>query len=80
MVDDFEFAKLRERVSLLERQVVFLLGQSNVSYVDRPATLPYPDVAEFKRKGNLIEAIKLYRNYTGATLMQAKIFVENMEV
>ena len=80
MVDDFQYAKLLERVALLERQVEFLLGQARVTYVDRPAQIAYPDVAELKRKGNLIEAIKLYRSYTNATLRDAKDYVDNMAV
>ena len=79
MVDDIEFGKLRERVALLERQVKFLLGQSYIPYVDMPAALPYPDVADLKRRGRLIEAIKLYREHTGVGLAEAKTFVENMD-
>jgi ribosomal protein L7/L12 len=80
MVDDFQYAKLLERVALLERQVEFLLVQARVPYVDRPAQIAYPDVAELKRKGNLIEAIKLYRSYTDTSLQAAKEYVENMVV
>lgn len=78
MVDDAQFAKLSARVELLERQVAFLLNQASVTYVDRPAASIYPDVADLKRKGSLIEAIKLYRSYTNASLVEAKNFVENL--
>ena len=80
MVDDVQFAKLNARVALLERQVEFLLAQSKLQYVDRPAPIPYPDVAELKRNGNLIEAIRVYRSHTGSSLLEAKTFVENMDV
>jgi hypothetical protein len=80
MVDDAQFAKLNARVALLERQVEFLLSHSNLHYVDQPVAMPYPDVAELKRKGDLIGAIKAYRGYTNASLAEAKTFVENMVV
>ena len=78
MVDDAQFSKLNARVELLERQVTFLLNQASIAYVDRPGASSYPDVLELKRKGNLIEAIKLYRTYTNASLVDAKNFVEKM--
>ncbi len=77
-MDDLEIYKLQERVAKLERQVQFLLGQASVSYVDMPATASYPDVADLKRRGKLIDAIKLYRSYTGSTLEAAKAYVENL--
>jgi ribosomal protein L7/L12 len=80
MVDDVQFSKMVARLELLERQVAFLLNQSHVAYVDRIAPDQYPDVADQKRKGNMIEAIKLYRTYTGASLIDAKRYVDNMNV
>ena len=78
MVDDAQFARLNARVELLERQVTFLLNQASLTYVDRPASSVYPDVAELKHQGKLIDAIKLYRSYTNASLMDAKNFVEDL--
>ena len=78
MVDDAQFARLNARVELLERQVTFLLNQASLTYVDRPAVSVYPDVAELKHQGKLIDAIKLYRSYTNASLVDAKNFVENL--
>jgi ribosomal protein L7/L12 len=80
MVDDMQFAKLNERVALLERQVEALMQQLKFAYIDRPATQLYPDVAEMKRRGNIIEAIKLYRGHTNASLAEAKNYVDNMQV
>ena len=77
-MDDLEIYKLQERVAKLERQVQFLLGQASVSYVDMPSTAGYPDVADLKHRGKLIDAIKLYRSYTGSTLEAAKAYVENL--
>ena len=78
MSDDIEIAKLQERVAMLERQVQFLLGQAPATYVDMPAAVSYPDVADLKHRGKLIDAIKLYRTYTGSTLEAAKAYVENL--
>jgi ribosomal protein L7/L12 len=72
-----ERALLWKRISLLERQVKFLLGQSSVQFVDYDDT-EFPDVAALKNKGKLIEAIALYRSKTGASLLDAKAFVEGM--
>ena len=83
MNDEIEIMRLKDRVALLERQIKFLLGQASTPYVDMPpasVAMPYADVAELKRKGKFIDAIKLYRERTGAGLADAKTFVENMEV
>lgn len=38
----------------------------------------FPDVVQLARSGNKIAAIKLYRDYTGAGLKEAKTFVDNV--
>ena len=76
-MDEQEIALLRTRVSLLERQVKFLLGQSNLPFVNYEET-SFPEVAALKRQGKLIDAIKLYRSITGAGLVEAKTFVESL--
>ena len=76
-MDEQEIALLRTRVSLLERQVKFLLGQSNLPFVDYEET-SFPEVAALKRQGKLIDAIKLYRSITGAGLVEAKAYVETL--
>ena len=75
-----QVSQLNSRIALLERQVEFLLKHSNVTYVDQPPQIAYPDVVEFKRKGNIIEAIKAYRSHTNAGLAEAKAFVDMLEV
>jgi ribosomal protein L7/L12 len=76
-MDEQDVAILRTRVSLLERQVKFLLGQSNIPFVDYGET-NFPEVAKLKSQGKMIDAIKLYRSLTGAGLVEAKTFVEGM--
>jgi ribosomal protein L7/L12 len=72
-----ERALLWKRVALLERQVKFLLGQTNVSFVDYGET-NFPEVAALKNQGKMMDAIKLYRSITGAGLVEAKAYVETL--
>ena len=72
-----EQALLWKRVALLERQVKFLLGQSSVPFVDYGDT-NFPEVAALKGQGKMMDAIKLYRSITGASLVDAKAFVEGL--
>ncbi len=37
----------------------------------------FPDVIQLARSGQKIQAIKLYREYTAASLQEAKAFVDN---
>ena len=76
-MDEQEIALLRTRVSLLERQVKFLLGQTNVPFVDYGET-NFPEVAALKNQGKMMDAIKLYRSITGAGLVEAKAYVETL--
>lgn len=72
--------QLSSRVALLERQVQFLLSHEPVTYVDQPPQAAYPDVVELKRKGKIIEAIGAYRSHTNLGLVEAKAYVDNLEV
>jgi ribosomal protein L7/L12 len=75
---DIEFAQLSERVATLERAVEFLLAQVGSGVKPAPSSFGFADVAELKRQGNIIEAIKLYRSKTNAGLAEAKAFVDNL--
>jgi hypothetical protein len=69
-------------VGRLERQVEFLLRHLNLTYVDlsgpggEPAWMA--QVRELAHKNRLIDAIKLYRENTGAGLAEAKRAVESL--
>jgi ribosomal protein L7/L12 len=78
VVEEAEIARLNARVQVLERQVDALMKHLNYQYVDKPAAQLYPDVAELKRQGKIIDAIKLYRSYTNSGLADAKTFVDNI--
>jgi ribosomal protein L7/L12 len=74
--------ELASKVGLLERQVAFLLRHLNLKYVDLSGPGGEPpwmaQVRELANKNRLIDAIKLYRENTGAGLAEAKRAVESL--
>lgn len=72
-----DVANLRRRVSLLERQIAFLMQAFHVTFEDEGDPVP-PEVVELLRRGNKIAAIKAYREATGATLREAKALIESL--
>ncbi len=73
-VDLEEYAALRVRVTELEMQVAFLMHHLGVTY-----TPPDRDfgqkLRELAKQGKLLEAIKLYREQTGASLEEARRYL-----
>jgi ribosomal protein L7/L12 len=70
------------RLNRLERKVDFLLRELNLVEKEE-ATLPdfgpvLTEVAELARQNRKIEAIKLYREMTGAGLKEAKEVVDRL--
>ncbi len=78
---DFE-QENRNRLFRLEQKVDFLLRELNLlekeaDYAARPGPEPFLDEAVFlARSGNLIKAIKFYREKTGLGLREAKTIIE----
>ena len=64
-------------LSRLEAKVDLLLKNANIKY--DPAASVSDDVIEALRRGAKIEAIKRYREQTGAGLKEAKDFVEALQ-
>ena len=79
MVYESEVADLRRRVAKLERTVDFLLEQLKLTYVDNPGVEASPDIMELVREGKKIEAIKAYREKTGAGLAEAKQYIDSLD-
>ena len=77
--EEMQIVELRQRVAKLERTVEFLLEQLKLTYVDKPPAEAYPDIVNLVRKGKTIEAIKVYREQTGASLVEAKRFIDSLE-
>ena len=80
MPTEAEFLLLQSRVRELEDRLQFLYGRLNIDYAD-PNSDPAlaPQVQEALRRGNKIEAIKIYRELTGVGLAEAKDAIERAE-
>ena len=80
MVTETEVQLLRSRVNELEDRLKFLYRRLNIEYADHnndPALSP--QVQEALRRGNKIEAIKIYREMTGVGLAEAKQVIDGAE-
>ena len=80
MVTETEIQLLRSRVNELEDRLKFLYRRLNIEYAD-PNFDPSlsPQIQEALRRGNKIEAIKLYRELTGVGLAEAKQVIDRAE-
>ncbi|MEV1084361.1 hypothetical protein AB0I98_40175 [Streptomyces sp. NPDC050211] len=67
--------RIDRRTAHLERKVDLLLEQLGVH---DPGPAELDEVSALVRKGKKIQAIKLYRDVTGADLVEAKAAVERM--
>jgi ribosomal protein L7/L12 len=77
---DQEIHELKQRVAKLESQVAFMLRNSGFDYPEPSVVEVSPEVADLVRRGRKTEAIKLFRQETGAGLKDAKRFIESLEV
>jgi hypothetical protein len=74
--------ELIQRVMELERKVDFLMQELSLTekyQYSQPADPVMEDIQMLVRRGNLIQAIKLYRERTGVGLAEAKAAVERMK-
>lgn len=80
MPTEAEFLLLQSRVRELEDKLQFLYRRLNIDYAD-PTSDPAlaPQVQEALRRGNKIEAIKIYRELTGVGLAEAKQVIDRAE-
>ena len=80
MVTETEVQQLRSRINELEDRIRFLYRRLNIDYVD-PSSNPAlsPQIQEALRRGNKIEAIKIYRELTGVGLAEAKDVIDKAE-
>ena len=84
MYTDQDIAALRDRIIHLEGQVAFLYRHLGVTFGPEATTGDHPQVIEAIKKGNLLEAIKVYRTvYSTSTvtvgLDEAKRAVEEIK-
>jgi ribosomal protein L7/L12 len=80
MPTETEFLALKSRVNELEEKLQFLDRRLNIDYLD-PNSDPAlaPQVQDALRRGNKIEAIKIYRELTGVGLAEAKQAIDRAE-
>ncbi len=80
MPTEAEFQLLQSRVRELEDRLEYLYKRLNISDAD-PGEDPVrsPEIQAALRRGNKIEAIKIYRELTGAGLAEAKRAIDEIE-
>lgn len=69
---------LRSRVAELERKLDFIYRRMGIEYFDDPGMVD-SQIISLLKKGNKLEAIKVYRELTNADLADAKRAVEKIE-
>ena len=77
-MDSAEIYALKQKVAELERKLNFVMEALRLQYSDVPAAQD-GEVIEMIKRGNLIEAIKLYREQTGLGLKEAKDAVDELQ-
>jgi ribosomal protein L7/L12 len=80
MVTEADILLLKSRINELEDRLKFLYDRLNIEYAD-PNSDPIhsPVIQEALRRGNKIEAIKIYRELTGVGLAEAKQAIDRAE-
>ena len=73
--------EIGERLSRLEKKVDFLLRELGLEEKERaaPPRLDLGDIQALLRKGDKLEAVRRYRDRTGASLAEAGKAVEGIE-
>jgi ribosomal protein L7/L12 len=80
MVTEAEIQLLRSRINELEDRLDFLYRRLNIEYAEPNSDPAFsPQIQEALRRGNKIEAIKLYRKLTGVGLAEAKQAIDRVE-
>jgi ribosomal protein L7/L12 len=80
MVTEADILLLKSRINELEDRLNFLYQRLGIEYAD-PNTDPVRShqIQDALRRGNKIEAIKLYRELTGVGLAEAKEAIDRAE-
>ena len=80
MPTESEILALKSRIDELESRLKFIYRRLNLEYAD-PNSDPVlsPQIQDALRKGNKIEAIKIYRELTGVGLAEAKQVIDRAE-
>ncbi|GAG75843.1 unnamed protein product [marine sediment metagenome] len=73
-----EIRELQKHVKKLERKVAFLLDHLQLNYQEESSPGITQEIVDLVRMGRKIEAIKLYREETGAGLKEAKEAIDTI--
>lgn len=84
MPTEHDITLLRDRISHLEGQVAFLYRHLGMTFVPEAAPGDHPKIIEALKRGNLLEAIKVYREVNSTStvvvsLDEARRAVEEMK-
>jgi ribosomal protein L7/L12 len=74
-----EVADLKVRVERLESQMRYLMRNLGLEPGEPPPWQASAKVFELVRSGKKVEAIKAFREESGASLKDAKLFIERLE-
>jgi hypothetical protein len=77
--DNDEINGLKDRVERLESRMDFLFRSLGINDSGAPAWKPSPRVFDLLRRGKKVEAIKALREESGASLKDAKNFIEGLK-
>lgn len=73
-----EIAEIKNRLEKLESRLSFLYRSLGITTQDVPNWQASPALLELVKKGDKIAAIKAFREETGASLKDAKNFIESL--
>jgi ribosomal protein L7/L12 len=78
MVTEADIQLLKSRINELEDRLKFVYRRLNIDYAADPNSDPAlaPQIQDALRRGNKIEAIKIYRELTGVGLAEAKQVID----
>ena len=79
MVSEQDLAKLRDRVIRLEGQLAYVYKHLGISFVAESAPGDDPRIIEEIKKGNLLGAIKVFRELNGGGYEDGKLAVEEIK-
>ena len=80
MPTEAEFLLLKSRVNELEDRLNFLYQRLNINFIDPNSDpISFLQIRDALKRGNKIEAIKLYRELTGTGLAEAKDAIDRAE-
>ena len=77
---DREIVEIKTRLEKIEAQLGFLYRTLGITTREAPEWKASPELIDLVRKGDKLAAIKAFREGTGASLKDAKEFIESLSV